>query len=247
VLKDLRLELKEAQERRMRVKEAKRRRHQSASRRATATGSVDLEKALVLGLVDVCPRCGESLEDFESEDACREHLLLCTSEEKHAAYARRKESAARQDESRRKKLESQETAEAQAAFTFLGAHDSQLWLLNDEQIRHRAVERGLDDTGSKDEVIQRLVNRDKNDNDELSSGIAVARRKRKAQCEDSDSAVVIKRKIRSIPADSVPSNLYGMSVSQLKSFCASNGLLSPLAPKATKDEIIATIEEAVYE
>lgn len=243
VLKDLRQELKEEQERKIRNKEARQRRQLSAARRAQKSGSVDLEKALVLGLVDICPRCGESLEEFESEEACREHLLLCTNEEKHAVYSNKQKLQRHKEEVKEQKRSAQEEAQTQAAFTFLGAQDSQLWLLNDEQVRRRAIDIGVDANGSKEEIIRRIVGRD---NNEGASGQLVVRTSKRKPVKDEDHSLVVRKKTKTISADSIPSNLYGLPVAQLRSICAANGLLSALPPKATKDEIISVIEEAIY-
>jgi hypothetical protein len=267
VLKDLRLELKQEQERKIKIREAKQRRNQSASRRSEKFGSLNKEKAFVLGLIDVCPRCGESLEEFESEDACREHLLLCNDSDKHASYSRKQKAEQQNEEARKQKVFKQEAAQNQAAFTFLGSHNSQLWLLDDDQVRHRAVDLGVDASGSKEEVIQRiagggrgsahagagvgrgsyLITNGEDPSTSSKTGDSSRKRKEVGSGDEPGFAIVSKSKARRLHADDLPSNFHSLSAAQLRTVCASNGLLSMLPPKATKDEIISLIEDELYE
>jgi len=81
VLSEMKKEVKVEQEQRAKAKEAKRRRARSANR----TGeSLDEEKAYLLGLLDVCPRCGEPLEEMADEEAQRRHLMECTDDQVQA-------------------------------------------------------------------------------------------------------------------------------------------------------------------
>lgn len=55
-MQDLKREVKEEQEKRMRARETKLRRSEAARRRGLDNEHVDLEKAFLLGLRDACPR-----------------------------------------------------------------------------------------------------------------------------------------------------------------------------------------------
>jgi hypothetical protein len=82
VLNTLRDEIRAEVEKRQRERDSKQRRAARSSARGSA---FDSERAFMLGLVDECPRCGESLESYEDE-AQRQHLMECVDECKHRAH-----------------------------------------------------------------------------------------------------------------------------------------------------------------
>ena len=47
------------------------------------TGSIDQEKAFLMGLLDCCPRCGATFDSFPDYDQ-RIHLAECTDDKKQA-------------------------------------------------------------------------------------------------------------------------------------------------------------------
>jgi hypothetical protein len=74
---------------RQRERETKQRRAARATSRGIGAGSgADVERAFLLGLVDACPRCGESLEGYPDEAEQRRHLMECTDTRKHAAHSK---------------------------------------------------------------------------------------------------------------------------------------------------------------
>ena len=143
IIKDLKIELKAEQERRLKERETKVRR----AKRSSMTDKVDEEKAFMFNLTDVCPRCGESLEELLSDEDQRRHLMECVDERKHQEYASKKKAKAEKEEVKEKKREAQEALEREAAWSFLGAQTSQLWLLDEDQLRRQAALSNVDTEG----------------------------------------------------------------------------------------------------
>ena len=125
VMNDMRREVKEEQERRLKTREAKQRR----ASRMSGRGGFDEEKAFLMGLVDCCPRCGESFEGYPDEETQRLHLMDCTDTRKHAAHSEKKAAEAKKQEEKQKKLDAQESVQTAAVWSFLGGETSQLWIL----------------------------------------------------------------------------------------------------------------------
>lgn len=87
VVKELKKTIREEQELLIRNREAKLRRAQrSSSKRSDHLSAEEEEKAFTLGLIDCCPRCGESFEGYPEEDLQREHLVECMDDKKHALF-----------------------------------------------------------------------------------------------------------------------------------------------------------------
>ena len=116
----------------MRAREGKQRR---AARAGGRGGSVDEERAFLLGLSDSCPRCGQPLEEY-GEEQQRRHLMECTDEGAHKQHAQAKAAKAAKEEARQKGSLLQEAAERQAAFQFLGAKNDHLYLLGKPALPH---------------------------------------------------------------------------------------------------------------
>ncbi len=99
------------------------------------------ERAFCLGLTEECPRCGaDGLEFAEGEDARRDsvvfesrckHLQVCNDAAAHAAYRSRKELTQRREAAREEKALAQDEVQQLAAWEFLGANQSQLWMLEE--------------------------------------------------------------------------------------------------------------------
>lgn len=133
---------------------------------------------------------------------------------------------------------------------------------NEDQLRRQASDQGMDTAGDKDDLISRIVAEkrkkgdDDDDDDEGRRG--KGGKKMKMLCDSSSSssaltkisqkgnALVVRGKSK-ISIDSLPSNIHGMSAPQLRSVCASNGLLHLLPKDATKSEILSIIEAECYD
>lgn len=86
VTKELKKTIREEQELLIRNREAKLRRAQRSSSKRSDLSTEEEEKAFTLGLIDCCPRCGESFEGYPEEDLQREHLVECMDDKKHAQF-----------------------------------------------------------------------------------------------------------------------------------------------------------------
>lgn len=86
VVKELKKTIREEQELLIRNREAKMRRAQRSSSKRSELSLQEEENAFTLGLIDCCPRCGESFEGYPEEDLQREHLVECMDDKKHAQF-----------------------------------------------------------------------------------------------------------------------------------------------------------------
>eukprot|EP00607_Mallomonas_marina_P006134 CAMPEP_0182431510 /NCGR_PEP_ID=MMETSP1167-20130531/49736_1 /TAXON_ID=2988 /ORGANISM="Mallomonas Sp, Strain CCMP3275" /LENGTH=249 /DNA_ID=CAMNT_0024617929 /DNA_START=971 /DNA_END=1717 /DNA_ORIENTATION=+ len=219
-------EVKDEQERRAKTKESKQRR--AARHRVD---DVEEEKAFLLGLVDSCPRCGESLEEYDDE-AQRRHLSECTDTDKHMSHAKRKAKAAEKEVKKQKRVDAQESVQARAAWEFLGAQTNQLWLLDDTQLRNQALEAGLplSATDDRNDMISALASH-RHEKDDLL---------RTATGNSTDMVTAPKKYQRRMTPESVPSNLHSMELKELLGVCAAHGF-KPVG--TTKSQVLAEIED----
>lgn len=153
VIKDMKQSVKEEQERLLRAREAKLRR----AKRSTGLDKQTAEASFLMGLSDVCPRCGEDFTESVDEEEQRRHLMECTSDVKHAAHQRKQQVTESAKAAREKRADAQVAAQTQAAWQFLGANNTQLWLLDEDQLRTQAAALQLDISGDKDDLISRIV------------------------------------------------------------------------------------------
>jgi hypothetical protein len=214
-------------------------------------GSFDQDKAFLLGLLDCCPRCGETFDNFPDQDQ-RLHLMECTDDNgKQAAYKKKLEKAKEVAEKKEKKLDAQDDAQTVAAWQFLGAKTDQLWLLNEEQLRHQALDSGLDIEGDKDDLISRIAENKRQAEDSTGKAKKMKLLGNSSSASSSSSsnkdsnAIVLSKKVK-LSADSLPSNMHTMSAPQLRSVCAANGLLHLIDKNASKSDILEMIENELY-
>lgn len=153
VIKDMKQSVKEEQERQLRAREAKLRR----AKRSTGLDKQTAEASFLMGLSDICPRCGEDFTESLDEEEQRRHLMDCTSDIKHAAHKHKQKVAETAKAAKEQRVEAQVAAQTQAAWQFLGANNTQLWLLNEDQLRSQAATLKLDISGDKDALISRIV------------------------------------------------------------------------------------------
>lgn len=220
-LKSVREEIRSEVELRRKTRESKIRR--AAGRRGR--GDVDETAAFVLGLSDECPHCGYALSEGD-EDEARRHLMECVDDEAKRGHARSKEAGRAKRAHAEEQLARQEDVQATAAWEMLGADSSQLFLLSETQLRGMAIDSGATVEGSsKDELIRDIVSK-------KGSG-------------GSGSAVVEYRsKRRRIAVGTVPSNLGGTSIGELRAICASHGI--PYDSGIRKSDLIALIEGDLF-
>mmetsp|Transcript_26973 Transcript_26973/g.25829 ORF Transcript_26973/g.25829 Transcript_26973/m.25829 type:complete len:441 (+) Transcript_26973:101-1423(+) len=114
VMVEIKKEIKMEQERRLKARESK----QSRAKRmdSRGRGGVDQDKAFLLGLLDCCPRCGETFENYPDNDQ-RLHLMECTDENgKQAEY---KLKLKKENEKKEKKREKRKRTRRCSNFSFL--------------------------------------------------------------------------------------------------------------------------------
>ena len=237
VLKALKLEIKEELERRRKSRETKMRRAAAAERRNPR--SLDEESAFTLGLSDCCPRCGIELEECGDEEASRRHLMECNDENAHRVHKTKKEKARKSEMDRVERENRQEDLQTRAAWELLGADSSQLFLLNESQLRSMAADKGVSSKGSKDELISRLVGSDAHEDEQIALRIL-------AKDGGNSSSALVQRSIKRkrIDPHKIPSNLSALSVIELKSICAAHGI--EFASNAHKSDLIRLIESDIY-
>ena len=186
-------------------------------------------------------RCGESFLEYPDEEAQREHLQECTDISKHKANRQKLKEQALIEEKKRSRQDLEDTAQTEAAFTFLGGQSSQLYLLSEGQVKKRALAMGLtvSEGEDKDEVIGRIVAHTSHDDDDDGGGgrlslegyptssshrTSTSQHSSLIPTSSSSSAVVVAKKRRRLSADAVPAGYHSLSLGQLRSICASNGV-----------------------
>ena len=169
----------------------------------------------------------------------------CTDINKHRANKQKVKEQALIEEKKRSRQDLEDTAQTEAAFTFLGGQSSQLYLLSEGQVKKRALAMGLtvSEGEDKDEVIGRIVAHTSPDDDEEGGRLNLeygrtcpsssSHRTSASQhsslvptstASSSSSTVVVAKKRRRLSADAVPPGYHSLSVGQLRSICASNGV-----------------------
>jgi hypothetical protein len=150
--KELRLEIREGQEKRAKTAAGKEGRASRANRRTVPQDDKETEQAFLIGLVDACPRCGA----YVSEDGAAEHLKQCTDKEMHKEHQARLTKVAKAGDKRKAKEAKQEDVQTYTAWEFLGASTESLWTLNIEHLRSECRKAELSTDGSKTDLIGRL-------------------------------------------------------------------------------------------
>jgi hypothetical protein len=273
MMTETKLSVKKDQEEQLKARRAKERRAARSSR-DVGLNQLERERAFVMGLEDCCPRCGESFEGYPDEESQRLHLMNCTDDMKHKRHKAEKQKVAEKSAAALGRQEKQAAAQAMAAWEFLGAKSSQLYMLEDQQLEDIAIREGAlvsaadeclritnDDGGasasvgkkrSKTALVEQIATNRRRQSGEAAVVVRGAeedkRPKKKSRTGAADSTsteVVLKTKRIRVSADDLPSNMHRMSVTELELFCASYGIRVPSG--ACKSEIIDTIEDLVFE
>lgn len=224
-MKQLKEDIQAEQTRIAKAREQKQRR---AARQSRSLSAEEEERAFLMGLVDCCPRCGEVFEGYPDEESQRQHLTDCMDDKKHAEHQSKKAEKRKIEESKLAKQNAQEMAQSKAQWDFLGGKTSQLWLLDESQLRVQASDAGLSVKGSKEDLIARIaVSRYSSDTSGEESNTLLRISEGTTSCSTalicSDGRGLKKR--RRLTADSVPSNFHSFPVAQLRALCASHGFL----------------------
>ncbi|TFJ88403.1 hypothetical protein NSK_000752 [Nannochloropsis salina CCMP1776] len=265
VEKEMRGELRAEQERRLRARESKLARLARSKRKREGMEKGEGEQAaddrrlqlrlFVQGLLDACPRCGEEVAcKPEDREAHKDHLRGCHDEDKIEAHREKARKAEAHQADKEAKRAQQEDLQSLRTWEFLGGKEGELWLLTDGQLAHLCKEKALlpkeeiDETGmgdkkgngakkttaaalSKDEMIAKLVAHSKREGPvRLTDGTESGDVKR--ECGEPNTR---------FSRDSLPDNLHGMSLSQLRAVCAAHGYV----PQATSQSaLVRELERA---
>lgn len=260
ILTTVRQELKQEQEKNAKERDQKKRRQERASRNVDKANEEDI---FLLGLSDICPRCGEGLDHYGEEEQ-RNHLMECTDKKKHAQYKNEKDIKKQKIEKLEEKKDIQEAAQRQAVWQFLGSNTSSLWLLEDDDLRNQAKQMNLDTSGDKDDLISRIAAEKQNDEENKGDFSKYGGSNKKSTTHSNlllenkggskknnnsnNNQMVLSNGKRRLSLDSLPSNIHSMEANQLRSVCAANGLLDENSKKFKyKHEYLDLIESHIYE
>jgi hypothetical protein len=242
---ELRVQIKAEQERRLKAREANDARQARAARKQPALSDGErmkqAEKCFVRGLLDACPRCGfEPPPGVKAEDL-ESHLKSCTDSKAHAAHKKAVEAAEQKAAAKASVKDAEAEAQNLMAWNFLGGSTEQMWLLTDTQLSKQCEERGLHEVNagtSREEMLVALAqDQQRRAGQKTLTGPASSSGAAGSSGEDGG------RPAKRLRAESLPDNLHGMSLSQLKAVCASHGML---AKGTSCDEVIREIEAALY-
>jgi hypothetical protein len=174
ILKEMKKTIKDELEQKLKAKEAKQRRNARSKQRNVSSSITDLEtSAFLFGLSDLCPLCGEDFTEMEfNEESIRWHLMDCQQDnQKRSQYKAKKEKQANKLQEKEMKDEEQDAIQSEAAWQLLGSQNTQLYLLNENQLQREVQRRGILNNisgtasnsklaipSSKDDLIDLLVN-----------------------------------------------------------------------------------------
>ena len=244
MMDEMKRSVKVEQEKMVKAQRTKRRRAEGRASNRGKISEVEEEDAFVMGLVDCCPRCGLFFEKYRNEgEAQRLHLMQCGDRKQHAEYQAQKRYVQEREAEREKNQAKQLEVQTLAQWEFLGAKSSQLYLLNDSQLKSVAAREGqiVDEDMTKEDIIH-IIASTRSETDDYSSSRKRLRTGASNSSGDEYALDAVPRKVRIVSSD-IPENMYGMSSGELKQFCASQGLL--IHKGASKSDIIEEIEKAI--
>ena len=241
VEEDLRVEIKQTQEKRAKQREASAARLARAQRKQAGVSAAEAmrqaEACFVRGLTDACPRCGyEPSASCADRESLEEHLRGCTDAGSHAAHRKQVELKAAAVDKKRARADDEAEAQNLAHWQFLGSSTEQMWLLTDKQLAIQCKDAGISPDDDRNEMLVALAQHRKAGSH--------------AQLTDKSgggggggggggSGAGPSRP----SAETIPTNLHTMSLQQLRGVCAAHGI-RPTA--STTQGLIAQIEGLVY-
>jgi len=212
------------------VVEAAKRRTASARRRLGDQDDLqqqrEEEAAFAAGLRDACPRCGLDIGLIGNDEEQRAHLASCADEKQHAAHAAKKAAAKAKSTAKAEKDSAQESAEALAAWQFMGAKNEQLWLLSEDQLAAQCKEKGVALPPSKGA-------------DKADYVAALVQSRALVKSSEPQGGGGSKRRGRFLDAASLPDNMEQLSVTELRAVLAGHGFVPTKG--ATKAQILAEV------
>lgn len=242
-LRELKVELKDSQEKYLK-KQAVARQRQERQRKRDLTDSrssnqieKDEEKVFLMGLSLNCPRCGEHAE---SNDLAAEHLRGCTNKKKHAAYQAEKEKKRGQEFQKTMKKATQEETQNLKTWEFLGSKAATVWMLTDQQLQTKAVEYKLDvdKNSGREAIIGKLVKKLNTRSDNLLMGPGESGGDGGGKRGGGGEGRLLSQ--AGAHEDDLPSNLWDLTVAQLRGLCAVYGVKTD---SQNKSDIIKALEK----
>jgi hypothetical protein len=240
----VRIEVKELQEKRSKELAQKKRRQKRSEKRimntSSSTTEADEELLFVKGLVDECPRCGEVIPRPFKAELAKEHLAGCNSKQKHILFQKAKDKAKRKVAAMASMEAKQEDIMIEKQWEMNGRQIGQLWMLSEAILRRQCVDFSLGTADSlldkaKPELIvilskhlrtiSRLMIKDVADTSIAVTDVAY---------DDAD--------INQVDESDLPSNFFGMETEELQAVCASYGI--DFQTKDTKSTLISRLEKS---
>jgi len=243
----LRAEIRASQEAALKAREARLARLHRIQRKAAERGEADqgeaerlkqAEALFVRNLIDACPRCGfEPPVSACDRDSLVAHLHECNDRLAHKQHRKAVAAAEARAGAKAAAVDAQEEATNLAAWQYLGGDQSSMWLLTDKQLQKQCEDKGVDSSGSREEMLCQLAAASTQANNLLTHKASGGHQKAGTAAGPSGS----KRGRPRIDRDSLPSNLHSMSLAQLRAVAAANGLV---IRDGSTDDVIRQIEAA---
>jgi hypothetical protein len=256
---EVKKELAQLQEERMRRADARARREgrmkqrdapvSSSSSSSSTTKTVDPESLFKLELSDECPRCGLFMHR-DSEQTHAEHLASCNDKKAQAAHKEVLKARAAKIAAVASKAELADDAAALARWEAGGRVVGNVWMLPERVLVKLCTSAGLASTGNKVELVRRLADHLREE----------ARRGGMLRLMDDPSAKtsvsrgggggggsrnrVDAADIADLDAHEMPSNLHSLDTEQLAAVCAAFGLSGDA--KSGKETLIKILERARF-
>jgi hypothetical protein len=239
----VRIEVKEEQERRNKQAAALGRRQKRSEKRIENKPEVkvDPEWLFVNGLVDECPRCGFVLPPPFKSELAQEHLAGCTCKETHARYQKNKEVAKRKAAAKASMEAKEGDVMMEKQWEMNGRQIGQLWMLSDAILRRQCVEFSLGTADSllgvsKPELIVILSKHLRSISTLMIKNVSHSESLTMKDVEYDDAGIA------DVDANDLPSNLYSMEKEELMAVCASYGI--PFQSTDTKMTLISRLEKS---
>ena len=256
---EVKKELAQLQEERMRRADARARREGRMKQRdapvssssSSSNKAVDPESLFKLELSDECPRCGLFMHR-DSEETHAEHLASCSDKKAHAAHKEVLKARAAKVAAVATKAEQADDAAALARWEAGGRVVGNVWMLPERVLAKLCTTAGLTSTGSKVELVRRLADHLREE----------ARRGGVLRLMDDPGAKasnvrggggggggggrlrVDAADIADLDAHEMPSNLHSLDTEQLAAVCAAFGLAGDA--KSGKETLIKILERARF-
>lgn len=240
-------QIRASQEAALKAREARLARLHRIQRKAAERGEADqgeaerlkqAEALFVRNLIDACPRCGfEPPVSACDRDSLVAHLHECNDRLAHKQHRKAVAAAEARAGAKAAAVDAQAEATNLAAWQYLGGDQSSMWLLTDKQLQKQCEDKGVDSSGSREEMLCQLAAASTQANKLLTHKASGGHQKAGTAAGPSGS----KRGRPRIDRDSLPSNLHSMSLAQLRAVAAANGLV---VRDGSTDDVIRQIEAA---